>query len=109
MAKHDHTGAAELGLHLLVLRCQTGDERAFRTWLFRMTRNRAIDFLRTEKREAEWIAHTSLDALGAQGPATAPDDPTPTDEMLDAMDALAPAHREVCLLRYRDDLSYAEI
>jgi len=156
MAQDNATAAAELGLHLLVLRCQAGDERAFaqlmdrfgartlgylrglvgqaaedvqqevwlavyrgvaglanprafRTWLFRTTRHRAVDFLRKQKREWELIGDASLESLNGVEPATENSDADMTDSMLDALDALAPAHREVCLLRYRDEMSYAEI
>ena len=154
MAEHNPVGAAELGLSLLVLRCQVGDERAFaqlmdqfgartlrylralvgeeaedvqqevwlavyrgiaaladprafRTWLFRTARHRALDFLRKRKRERDLIEGISLER-SHDNQAAGPDNSV-TDSMLDALDDLAPAHREVCLLRYRDDLSYAEI
>jgi RNA polymerase sigma-70 factor (ECF subfamily) len=83
--------------------------RAFRTWLFRTTRNRALDFLREQKRETELIVNTPLETLDIPAPLTPGDDREITESMLDALDTLAPAHREVCVLRYRDDLSYAEI
>ncbi len=146
-----------LRLHLLVLRCQTGDARAFatlmdrfsqrtlrylqglvgdgaedvnqevwltvygrlatltdprrfRTWLYRTTRHRAIDHLRTLRRERELF-----DDAGDAGDAkyfTAADDASVAHD-LPSIDVqlrdLAPIHREVLLLRYRDDLTYAEI
>lgn len=146
----------EVRLHLLVLRCQAGDERAFtqlidsfgnrtlrylrglvrdaaddvqqevwlavylgirdlsnprafRTWLFRTTRHRAIDFLRREKRETELFVDAAMDV--ADLTESADDSSAPVDDRaLDAaMALLAPAQREVLLLHYRDDLSYAEI
>jgi RNA polymerase sigma-70 factor, ECF subfamily len=156
MAEQKPQGATELGLQLLVLRCQAGDERAFaqlmaqfeartlrylrglvgdaaedvqqevwlsvyrsiasvanprafRTWLFRTTRHRAVDYLRTQKRERELIADVPLDALGTLEPTVESVEGDVTESMLDALDSLAPAHREVCLLRYRDGMSYAEI
>ena len=147
----------ELRLHLLVLRCQTGDEqafaqlfrefsqrtlgylrglvgeaaddvqqdvwlavyrsirtlsnaRAFRTWLFRTTRHRAIDFLRSRRREKELLEGVALEAA-AVNEAELDDAGAQFDEAdLDAaLEVLPPAQREVLLLRYRDDLSYAEI
>ena len=150
MAEHKPATAAELGLFLLVLRCQAGDERAFtqlmdqfgarthrylrglvgdaaedvqqdvwlsvyrnvaslanprafRTWLFRTTRHRAVDFLRKLKRERELLADDPVETIDAVA------DSAPTDSMLDALDELPPMQREVLLLRYRDDMSYAEI
>jgi RNA polymerase sigma-70 factor, ECF subfamily len=145
----------EVRLHLLVLRCQAGDEgafnqlmdsfgsrtlsylrglvgdgsddvqqevwlavylgirnlsntRAFRTWLFRTTRHRAIDFLRMRKRD-ELFVDAAIDVADLSEPA---DDSSPALGDLDldaAMALLPPAQREVLLLHYRDDLSYAEI
>src|SRR4051812_40241779 len=104
-----------LRIHLLVLRCQTGDERAFatlmerfgprtlgylravlgadaedvqqevwlavfrgiaglanagafRTWLYRTTRHRAIDFLRRCRRERELLDDVAADAVTATEP-----------------------------------------
>jgi RNA polymerase sigma-70 factor (ECF subfamily) len=152
------TSATNLSLHLLVLRCQLGDERAFgqlmeqfgaktmrylrglvgesaddvqqevwltvyrsvaslanprafRTWLYRITRHRAVDFLRREQRERELIVDVPEETIAA---AVSTDDLEITDdnkrdEMWQAIDKLAPAHREVLLLRYRDEMSYAAI
>ena len=143
-----------LALQLLVLRCQTGDERAFerlleqfggrtfrylrglvgdaaedvqqevwiavyrgigtlaaphafRTWLFRTTRNRALDFLRRHRREAELIDDVNVELVGD---VSVPAENTDlADAALDSIDQLAPAHREVLLLRYRDDMSYEQM
>jgi RNA polymerase sigma-70 factor (ECF subfamily) len=146
---------ADLRVHLLVLRCQTGDERAFaqlletfgprtlahlrgllgddaddvqqevwltvyrslrtlanprafRTWLFRTTRHRAIDFLRARRRDRELVeeAATSIDdSVQPEEPFTNLDD---TDAAA-ALATLPPAHREVLVLRYQEDLSYSDI
>jgi RNA polymerase sigma-70 factor (ECF subfamily) len=156
MAEHNRASVAEPGLHLLVLRCQTGDERAFaqlmnqfgerslrylrglideaaedvqqevwltvyrgiaelanprafRTWLFRITRHRALDYLRSRKRERELMDDVPVDTLDSVAADSEHEGADIDAAMLDALDALPPAHREVCLLRYRDDMSYAEI
>ena len=152
MAEHDPQAQARL--HLLVLRCQAGDDRAFsqlfdtfggrslrylrglvgdaaedvhqevwlsvyrsiavlgkpsafRTWLFSTTRHRALDYLRTAKRERELledVAEESRDVLDESGLTAS------ADAALDAaMSRLSAAHREVLLLRYRDDMSYGEM
>ena len=146
----------ELRLHLLVLRCQAGDERAFgqlldwfaertlayleglvgpdaedvqqevwlsvyrsikalhnprafRTWLFRTTRHHAIDFLRRRKRQQRLLELAAVEAGGSDEPEEEPDS-TMDQAVLDAaLSELSPAHREVLLLRFRDELSYAEI
>ena len=153
----DASGAAErLRLHLLVLRCQTGDDAAFedlmrefgdrtlrylrglvgdgaddvqqevwlavyrsvsrlanpgafRTWLFRTTRHRALDHLRRQSRERALIDDTPIEELEVSGSTSDENDAKLTDDMLQAIDMLTPAHREVLLLRYRDDMSYSDI
>jgi RNA polymerase sigma-70 factor (ECF subfamily) len=80
--------------------------RAFRTWLFRVTRHRALDYLRRQHRERELIAETPVGDVENLAHVEAPE---PSESVLDALDGLAAPHREVLLLRYRDDMSYAEI
>lgn len=85
--------------------------RAFRTWLFRTTRHHAIDFLRRRKRQQrllELLARETVDLVSEE--ARVERDITLDGAFLDAaMSELSPTHREVMLLRFRDDLSYAEI
>ena len=45
-----------------------GNPGAFRTWLFRTTRHRAIDFLRSRKRERELIEEASVVSVEANEP-----------------------------------------
>jgi RNA polymerase sigma-70 factor, ECF subfamily len=144
----------DLSLHLLVLRCQAGDETAFarlldafggktlgylrgligddaddvqqevwiavyrsihtlanpaafRTWLFRTTRHRAVDYLRRRKREKELIDDVSIEEVQTSDDAAIA---TIDAALLErALAAMPPPQREALLLRYRDDLSYAEI
>lgn len=152
MARHIPTRSEELGLHLLVLRCQTGDERAFaslfeqfgertlaylrgllgdaaedaqqevwlavyrglhsltnprafRTWLFRTTRHRAVDYLRRLKRERELISDAPVETLESIEADEAPD----VSELEAVIAELPAVQREVLLLRYQQELSYAEI
>jgi RNA polymerase sigma-70 factor (ECF subfamily) len=84
--------------------------RAFRTWLFRATRHHAIDYLRRFKREQRLLEMVGVEARASEETAEEPDIPIKPDVVFDAVFAeLSPAHREVLLLRFRDDLSYAEI
>lgn len=147
----------DLRLHLMVLRCQSGDERAFRslldefggrtlrylrglvdddaddvqqevwlsvyrsvaslanpqafrTWLFSTTRRRAIDHLRKRRRERELIVESSEES---ELPDVPVDDSTIDDidrtALGDVLAGLPPPQREVLLLRFQDELSYAEI
>jgi RNA polymerase sigma-70 factor (ECF subfamily) len=144
-------------LHLLVLRCQAGDERAFaelfeefgkrtlgylrglleedaedvqqevwlavyhsisrlsnprafRTWLFQTTRHRAIDFLRKRKRELELLEAAAVELSAAEA-AMGEEEAGALDgsEVRAELAKLPPVQREVLLLRYQDQLSYAEI
>jgi RNA polymerase sigma-70 factor (ECF subfamily) len=84
--------------------------RAFRTWLFRTTRHHAIDFLRRCKREQRLLELAAVEARVSEQEMQQQDVSIDPDIVLDAvLSELSPAHREVMLLRFRDDLSYAEI
>jgi len=149
--------AEDVRLHLLVLRCQAGDEQAFarlmggfgqrtlaylrglvgedaedvqqevwlavyrgirtlsnpgafRTWLFRTTRHRAIDYLRGKKREMELFEDVAVETLAASEDVEERSIPSLDQSELNALLAgIPPPQREVLLLRYRDDMSYTEI
>jgi RNA polymerase sigma-70 factor (ECF subfamily) len=83
---------------------------AFRTWLFQVTRNQAVDFLRKRRRHEELLSSV------AQTPEK--NDPTTEDDLLNRVDAgivdeavqgLTAPLRETVHLRYWEDLSYSEI
>lgn len=86
-----------------------GDSR-FSTWLYRLTTNAAIDWLRREKRHRGMDDVTELEL---------PDDgPSPQDQaeqaetqqtVRRALGQLSEEHRQVLLLRYMQELDYAEI
>ena len=83
-----------------------------KAWLFRVTTNLCFNTVRDKKRRSgilETIPQkmprepeglTSLDRVFDQEIRT---------EMLSALEELTPKHREILLLRYYQDLSYAEI
>jgi RNA polymerase sigma-70 factor (ECF subfamily) len=83
---------------------------AFRTWLYRIARNRALDGLRAQKRRP--VERLASDA----GPVLA--DPSPEATLLAreraerlraAVETLPPGDREAVLLRYDEELSYDAI
>ena len=84
--------------------------RRFSTWLYRLTTNAAIDWLRREKRHRGMDDVTELEL---------PDDgPSPQDQaeqaeaqqaVRRALSRLSEEHRQVLLLRYMQELDYAEI
>jgi len=91
-------------------------DSSFSTWLYRLTNNACIDFLRREKkrrgdvslddRERDPCAHLT-------DPAPSPQRELESDELRRAVRAglgqLTPDHREVLVLREIDGLSYEEI
>lgn len=83
------------------------DPRVFRTWLYRVTRHKAIDRLRQLRREQSLFVGTEAGASVA-GPE-ARDDLGEEWRLDGALEQLSPLHREVVLLRFRDELRYAEI
>ena len=85
-------------------------EASFSTWLFRLTSNVCIDFLRQKKRRQE----TSLTAeLSLPDCAPLPEQQAITNEtkieLARAMGQLAPDHREILQLRVVEDLPYEQI
>ncbi|MFG1690588.1 RNA polymerase sigma factor [Gemmatimonadota bacterium] len=83
---------------------------AFRTWLYQITRHRAIDILRKEKRESELLA-----AVMNEEPVS-PEEPA--NSLLESWDRrsleaglaqLSTPHREVLLLRFWEEMGYADI
>lgn len=81
----------------------------FRTWLYRVTRHRAIDALRRERRRSELVEEDTedVDAIAQPGIGAGGDADPPVVEQL--LVGLTPPHREVLVLRYWEDLSYGEI
>ena len=84
--------------------------RAFRTWLYRIARNAAMDRLRSAGREIPLDdpgAREAVATAGAEEDATGFDDDDVADlhAGLDRIDAI---HREVLTLAFLEDLSYEE-
>ena len=79
----------------------------FSTWLYRLTTNAAIDYLRREKRHR---------AAGDIAELELPDDAPTMQELSERAEAqscvrraLSDEHRQVLLLRYMQELDYGEI
>ena len=89
-------------------------ESSFATWLYRLTSNAAIDFLRRDKRN---VTGPSLDDdetfTQAPDPAPSPHSRAEQGELREALAAglatLTPEHRQVLLLRELQGMSYEEI
>ena len=90
-------------------------ESSFSTWLYRLTSNAAIDFLRRPRRQG--ADGPSLDDedtfVGVADPSPSPHQQAETLELRQALvqglNTLSPEHRQVLLLRELQGLSYEEI
>ena len=85
-------------------------ESKFSSWLYQLTSNAAIDFLRREKRHrgAEDIDE-QLDLAAVGTPHEAAEDAELARELHAALQTLTPEHRQIFLLRQLQQLSYDEI
>lgn len=94
-------------------------DSSFATWLYRLTSNVCIDFLRKEKRRSTLSMAVSLDDDGESQQADLPDErfsPHAEAERRERQDtlraglaALSEEHRKVLILRELEGLSYGEI
>ena len=94
-------------------------DSSFATWLYRLTSNVCIDFLRKEKRRSALSMTVSLDDGGEEQQADLPDErysPHAQAERRERQDTLwaglaarSEEHRKVLVLRELEGLSYGEI
>ena len=86
-----------------------GDSR-FSTWLYRLTTNAAIDWLRREKRHRGMDDVTDLELPDdGPGPQDQAEQAETQQTVRRALGQLSEEHRQVLLLRYMQELDYAEI
>lgn len=89
----------------------------FSTWLYRLTRNVCIDFLRAQKRRQTVPLHLNDGEGETELPlpdtAEGPEERAVAGErrraLAQAMQALSPEHREILTLRVIEDLPYEQI
>ena len=91
-------------------------ESSFSTWLYRLSSNAAIDFLRREKRQrgpGEFSLDDEETYIEPIDPSPTPQRHAETQELREALaeglEKLSPEHRQVLLLRELQGLSYEEI
>lgn len=86
-----------------------GDSR-FSTWLYRLTTNAAIDWLRREKRHRGMDDVTELELPDdGPGPQDQAEQAETQQTVRRALGQLSEEHRQVLLLRYMQELDYTEI
>ena len=85
-------------------------ESKFSSWLYQLTTNAAIDFLRREKRHrAATPLEDELEPASPDTPQQAVEEDEVRQALQQALDSLTPEHREIFLLRQMRQLSYEEI
>jgi RNA polymerase sigma-70 factor (ECF subfamily) len=97
----DHVQDAFVRAYTSLAECRDRDR--FRTWLFRILRNRCLDHLKNIRRR-----HVSVDSVTlAQEAGSAATEARAA--LRDAFRSLSPVLREAFLLKHRDGCSYEEI
>ncbi len=85
-------------------------ESKFSSWLYQLTSNAAVDFLRREKRHRNTTPVEEQTELAAEGTPQQDAEASEVRENLQkALLALTPEHRRIFLLRQMEQLSYEEI
>ena len=89
-------------------------DSSFSTWLYRLTSNAAIDYLRRRQGGSDGVSLDDEDTfLEVADPAPSPHQQAERLELRDALarglGALSPEHRQVLLLRELQGLTYEEI
>lgn len=80
-----------------------------RSWLLRLTRNRAIDELRRQQRRGQGVPSFNMGGLQIHPAPPARTDPAERHAIRAAVDALPAAQREVLMLAFFHGLSHQEI
>ena len=107
----DHDSAADLVQEAFVTAYtrlgQCSDPARFRFWLFRILRNRCLDFLRDIRRRSVSLEDVDLVARGT--PSDAASGSELRDTLARALDALGPDLREAFLMKHHEGRSYQEM
>ena len=81
---------------------------AFTTWFYRIARNKAVDRIRRSQK----LERCDTDGLESAAEQTQPESEFGAEDAVAVhrgLDAIAPLHREVLLLRFLENLSYEQI
>lgn len=84
-------------------------EFKMQAWLYRVTRNLCFNLSRDRRRRENILAAHPAERACRADPLDVIFHGEQREEILEAVNALTEDHREILLLRYYEDLSYAEI
>jgi RNA polymerase sigma-70 factor (ECF subfamily) len=96
----------EVWLDVLRAVARLADAGAFRAWLYRVARDRALRELRKRRPPCRPLPEAELTGAAGGGPDPAADD---VARVHAAIAGLAAEHREVVVLRYVENMTYEEI
>ncbi len=81
---------------------------AFAAWVYRIAHNKAMGFLRKQKRLPKFLPDADLPEI--ESPATEePFSPEAAAAIHACLDKLTPTHKEVLVLRFLEDMNYEDI
>jgi RNA polymerase sigma-70 factor (ECF subfamily) len=82
----------------------------FASWLFRIAHNQMVDHIRKQARMKESaLDDDSMTSISEANPASVAEQGLEIERLLDSVDKLSPAQREVISLRFGAELSIAEV
>lgn len=84
-------------------------EFRMKAWLFRVTSNLCFNLVRDRRRRGVILESVPHETSHASDQLAMVFESQQREAMMAAIDLMTEAHREILLLRYYDDLSYAEI
>lgn len=87
---------------------EVANPAGFRTWLYRVTRHRAIDLLRRERHRTDLVNVEAADLDAVPDPRPS-DGGFGTTDLEPILARLSAPHREVLLLRFWEEMSYADV
>jgi RNA polymerase sigma-70 factor (ECF subfamily) len=85
------------------------DDFKIRAWLMRVTTNLCFNISRNQKRRRAILDRSPFQTKSRATQASEVYSQQAKETLIRAIDLLAPHHQEVLMLRYYEDLSYAEI
>ncbi len=100
--------AADTFLHLLVRKPSFRQEAAFKTWLFRIAKNKAIDFLRKQKKYPEISLENASDLPNSDLPETQLLQEERNRKLYSALQTLPQHYRTVLQLLYFEEMTYKQ-